>query len=156
MPKKQVPAKQQKEDSFPTPDFLRKQKTSLEAKLANYQNLRRLMQQEIQIPSPDDRSGDALEQAFTSSERQNVARRLEECGKTIPQVKRALDLIDNLLAGIRNQENHGECIDCGEQIPERRLTAVPWAERCIPCQEKKDTMGQGADNPAPDDHSQDG
>ncbi len=42
MPKKQRPAKRQEESSFLTPDFLRKQKLSLEAKLSDCQNLQKL------------------------------------------------------------------------------------------------------------------
>lgn len=29
---------------------------------------------------------------------------------------------------------YGICVDCGEEIPEGRLRAVPDAERCVPCQ----------------------
>ena len=29
----------------------------------------------------------------------------------------------------------GECIDCGESIPEARRKAVPGCERCVGCQE---------------------
>ena len=29
----------------------------------------------------------------------------------------------------------GECIDCGEIIPEARRKAVPGCERCVNCQE---------------------
>lgn len=32
----------------------------------------------------------------------------------------------------------GECVECGKKISERRLLAVPWAERCIGCQESLD------------------
>lgn len=34
--------------------------------------------------------------------------------------------------------NFGNCVDCGERIPEERLIARPWAERCLNCQQKKD------------------
>ena len=30
----------------------------------------------------------------------------------------------------------GECIHCGEDINEKRLSAVPWATMCISCQEE--------------------
>jgi DnaK suppressor protein len=30
----------------------------------------------------------------------------------------------------------GVCIDCGENIPIRRLQALPWASRCVPCEER--------------------
>lgn len=34
---------------------------------------------------------------------------------------------------------YGLCIDCEEPIAPRRLAAVPWAARCLSCQEKKET-----------------
>jgi DnaK suppressor protein len=30
---------------------------------------------------------------------------------------------------------YGECVNCGEDINEKRLAAVPWATLCIACQE---------------------
>ena len=31
---------------------------------------------------------------------------------------------------------YGECVGCGEDINEKRLEAVPWATKCIRCQEE--------------------
>ncbi|MGJ8514655.1 TraR/DksA family transcriptional regulator [Carnimonas bestiolae] len=31
-------------------------------------------------------------------------------------------------------EHHGECIDCGEEIPAQRRRALPYARRCVECQ----------------------
>ena len=138
MSKKQVLAKQQEESSFLTPDFLRRQKLSLELKLSDCQNLQKSAREEIKVSSSDERRGDATEQALTYSERQNAARRLEECGKTISQAKRVLDLINNPLAGKKKEEEYGKCVGCDRQIPERRLIAIPWANRCVPCQERED------------------
>lgn len=30
----------------------------------------------------------------------------------------------------------GICQSCEEPIPRRRLLAIPWADRCVPCQER--------------------
>jgi DnaK suppressor protein len=32
----------------------------------------------------------------------------------------------------------GRCLRCEEEIPEKRLNAVPWASHCLSCQEKLD------------------
>ena len=48
--------------------------------------------------------------------------------KSIQQALNALD---------RGQ--YGECINCGEDINEKRLAAVPWATLCIVCQETTET-----------------
>jgi DnaK suppressor protein len=33
----------------------------------------------------------------------------------------------------------GECLDCGEEIPEARLRANPAALRCVDCQQDSET-----------------
>jgi DnaK suppressor protein len=35
--------------------------------------------------------------------------------------------------------DYGECSRCGEDIGDKRLTAVPWARTCISCQEATET-----------------
>lgn len=30
------------------------------------------------------------------------------------------------------------CLECEEDIPARRLQVLPWAARCVPCQQKVD------------------
>ncbi len=32
--------------------------------------------------------------------------------------------------------SYGVCEDCEEPISERRLAAIPWTRRCVPCQER--------------------
>jgi RNA polymerase-binding transcription factor DksA len=32
--------------------------------------------------------------------------------------------------------SYGECVDCGNSMPEERLEAKPDAERCVPCQQR--------------------
>ena len=34
--------------------------------------------------------------------------------------------------------SYGVCIDCGEAIPEKRLTTLPASARCIECQRKQE------------------
>ncbi len=43
--------------------------------------------------------------------------------------------IDESLARI-DDGDYGNCLGCGEPIPEKRLSAIPWARYCIPCQEE--------------------
>jgi DnaK suppressor protein len=45
-----------------------------------------------------------------------------------------LKLIEDALARI-DSEGWGVCVDCGDDIAGRRLEAIPWALRCISCQE---------------------
>ncbi|MGJ8526881.1 hypothetical protein LMG33818_002644 [Halomonadaceae bacterium LMG 33818] len=36
------------------------------------------------------------------------------------------------------KEHTGDCIDCGEDIPEARRKALPFARRCVDCQSMRE------------------
>lgn len=47
-----------------------------------------------------------------------------------------LRAIDRALARLHEDpEMYGHCVQCEEPIADRRLALLPWAERCIRCQE---------------------
>ena len=46
-----------------------------------------------------------------------------------------LALIDEALIRIRNGK-YGTCIECGEELQQKRVEAVPWARYCVSCAEK--------------------
>ena len=46
-----------------------------------------------------------------------------------------LALIDEALVRIRNGK-YGSCIECGEELQQKRTEAVPWARYCVACAEK--------------------
>jgi len=48
---------------------------------------------------------------------------------------RELKRIDAALARLAAGD-YGICVDCGNAIAARRLEAIPWAERCITCEER--------------------
>jgi DnaK suppressor protein len=50
------------------------------------------------------------------------------------QERGLLELIDAALARIQDG-TFGECLHCGQEIGEKRLTAIPWTRYCITCQE---------------------
>jgi DnaK suppressor protein len=45
-----------------------------------------------------------------------------------------LRLIDEALDRM-DSGDYGVCLACEEEIPNKRLTALPWAKYCVPCQE---------------------
>lgn len=47
---------------------------------------------------------------------------------TVSEIDQALERLD---AG-----TYGRCVLCGNEIPEERLQAVPWAALCVPCSAK--------------------
>jgi len=52
---------------------------------------------------------------------------------------------------------YGVCVDCEEPIKPKRLEAVPWAERCVSCQEIHEREaahnGDGADESDEEAHA---
>jgi DnaK suppressor protein len=40
------------------------------------------------------------------------------------------------------QDNYGNCFDCGEEIAEKRLRALPFAVRCKDCEEAREIAEQ--------------
>jgi DnaK suppressor protein len=62
--------------------------------------------------------------------REVAIRNLDRTSKLLKSVKAALARIDD--------ETYGVCLRCDEEIPGKRLKAVPWAGYCIACQEEID------------------
>jgi DnaK suppressor protein len=48
-----------------------------------------------------------------------------------------LALVDDALVRVRNG-GFGLCVNCQEEIQQKRMEAVPWARHCIACQEKQE------------------
>jgi DnaK suppressor protein len=48
-----------------------------------------------------------------------------------------LQLVDEALARIA-AHRFGVCVVCEDEMDKKRLEAVPWAKRCISCQEKQE------------------
>jgi DnaK suppressor protein len=59
--------------------------------------------------------------------REVAIRNLDRESTLLKQVQSALARLDD--------ESFGVCLRCDEEIPEKRLRAVPWAAYCVPCQE---------------------
>ncbi len=47
----------------------------------------------------------------------------------------AINQIEGALERIENDQ-YGICVECGEEIPEKRLELLPYAERCVECKER--------------------
>ena len=48
-----------------------------------------------------------------------------------------LQLVDEALIRIEGRR-FGVCVVCEDEMDKKRLEAVPWAKRCISCQEKQE------------------
>jgi DnaK suppressor protein len=62
--------------------------------------------------------------------REVAIRNLDRESKLLRSIEEALDRMKNGTFGL--------CSRCEEEIPEKRLQAVPWASHCLSCQETLD------------------
>ena len=80
-----------------------------------------------------ERSADPMDAIQSASERDLAIGNVDRESTLLRNVKGALARIHDGSFGI--------CIDCELEISEKRLKAVPWAPRCIECQETADRNG---------------
>jgi DnaK suppressor protein len=51
--------------------------------------------------------------------------------------RRILQLVNEALERMK-VGTYGQCVQCEQEVQQKRLDAVPWARHCIECQEKQD------------------
>ncbi|HYW42469.1 MAG TPA: TraR/DksA family transcriptional regulator [Bryobacteraceae bacterium] len=86
-----------------------------------------------------EKSADQMDEIQYASERDLAIRNVDRESTLLRQVKAALRRI--------HDSSFGTCIECESAISPRRLMAVPWASRCIQCQEAADRDGrEGAES----------
>ena len=81
-----------------------------------------------------EKSADQMDEIQYSSERDLAIRNVDRDSTLLRNVRDALRRIHG--------GTFGTCLDCELAISPKRLTAVPWAARCIRCQEIADREGQ--------------
>ena len=75
-----------------------------------------------------ERAADVFDASLLATERESSARTLEQDFRLLRQVETALDRLRDGTFGI--------CEGCQEEIAPKRLRAIPWATRCVSCQER--------------------
>ena len=80
-----------------------------------------------------ERSADPMDEIQSASERDLAIGNVDRESTLLRDVKGALGRI--------HDGSFGACIDCESEISAKRLKAVPWALRCIQCQESADRNG---------------
>jgi DnaK suppressor protein len=81
-----------------------------------------------------EKSADQMDEIQYATERELAIRNVDRESSLLRQVKAALLRI--------HDGSFGTCTECELAISPRRLAAVPWAPRCIQCQETADQDGQ--------------
>jgi len=69
---------------------------------------------------------DPLDQVRLSTDRDMAVETLNQQARSIHEIRAALDRIE--------EGHYGRCERCEEQIPPKRLDALPWARLCVACQ----------------------
>jgi DnaK suppressor protein len=85
-----------------------------------------------------EKSADQMDEIQYATERDLAIRNVDRESTLLRQVKAALLRI--------HDGSFGTCLDCETEISPKRLIAVPWAPRCIKCQELADLNGQEAED----------
>lgn len=75
----------------------------------------------------DEATQDIADKAVSSYTREFLYSLTDGERSTLLQIDDAIGRIDDA--------SYGLCINCGQPMAEKRLTAVPWAPYCVDCQE---------------------
>ena len=81
-----------------------------------------------------EKSADQMDEIQYAQERELAIRNVDRESAVLREVHAALRRI--------HHGSFGTCTDCQWAIGPKRLAAVPWAPRCIHCQETADRAGQ--------------
>lgn len=76
------------------------------------------------------------ERQVLAGQRDLAVQRLDHDAQLLREIRAALARLKD--------GSFGRCLDCDHTISERRLTAVPWAPRCLDCQDRHDRRAPGA------------
>ncbi|MGA2148198.1 MAG: TraR/DksA family transcriptional regulator [Bryobacteraceae bacterium] len=77
-----------------------------------------------------EKSADQMDEIQYASERDLAIRNVDRDSAMLRELKAALRRI--------HDGSFGTCMDCESAISPKRLAAVPWAPRCIQCQDAAD------------------
>ena len=77
-------------------------------------------------------TADPIDDAQSQSLRELALQVMNSGWETMRAVESALERIET--------DEYGWCEGCGESINVRRLQAVPWAARCVTCQEESEEV----------------
>jgi len=82
-----------------------------------------------------ERTADEMDQIQAAESRELAARNLDQQARQLRLINDALDRIA--------EGDYGICVDCDEEISPKRLSAAPWAKRCVRCQEAQERAEAG-------------
>lgn len=75
-------------------------------------------------------SAEEIEQILLKHEREFTMLAIDRDTQMLRQIRSALERLEDGMFGV--------CEECDREIPGKRLDALPWAQRCVKCQEATD------------------
>jgi len=78
---------------------------------------------------------DPVDMTLQAAEREMAMHDLDRRAGLVRQLRSAIDRIED--------GTYGVCLECEEEIAPKRLSAIPWAELCIQCQDAADRREPG-------------
>ena len=112
-------AKMPKKESEKYRRLLLEKKNALLAELAKTKN--------AEEETTEESTQDIADKAVSSYTREFLYSLNDSERNTILQIDQALARIED--------STYGTCLNCGNPISEKRLTAIPWSRHCVDCQE---------------------
>lgn len=94
--------------------------------------VKKISQLKTSVTSADDAGTDPLD----------IASNMEERNRMIAELAREEKILARIEFALRNFDDYGYCIDCGEDIGLRRLEIDPATVRCVDCQRKKEILSK--------------
>jgi DnaK suppressor protein len=86
---------------------------------------------DVRSRGADDRNGtDPLDEAGDAQDDLDLAL-IQMKAETLRRIENALERL--------NDNRYGNCAECKQEIPSERLHALPFAIRCRPCEEARET-----------------
>ena len=75
-------------------------------------------------------AADPVDTTQQSADRELATHNLDRNAKLVREILAAMDRVKD--------GSYGLCLHCEEEISQKRLAAIPWADLCIHCQERAD------------------
>jgi DnaK suppressor protein len=121
-------------------------KSKVAAKTSRYNELRKMLEERrrelmnsVQGKMRDVRSADGKDREVLDQGESSEVDIQEDIEFALIQMKsETLNKIDAALRRLEEQ-TYGDCFECGEEISEARLRALPFAVRCKDCEEARET-----------------
>jgi DnaK suppressor protein len=79
-----------------------------------------------------EQTADPMDQILSQIDREYQLAYLQRLAERYRAIQKALIRVDS--------GEYGICLDCEEQIPPKRLQAIPWAAYCVACQERLEKL----------------